>query len=187
MGRPSNRSARREEIVRALETVLATQGLGGATIAAIADAAGYAPGLVHHHFEDREDLMRELVRSLTGRFRAQLPTDAEPGAFFDSYVGAALALGPKPGRIAAKAWVGLFAEAIRSPSVGALLRSVLRTEMARVEQRYVDAGSTAREAEHAAAGLIASILGCLVFGALLPGKASGFAAPYVRAMGASKT
>jgi hypothetical protein len=37
------------------------------------------------------------------------------------------------------------------------------------------------DAEQAAAGILSLIVGCLVFGALMPGRAVGFAAPSTRA------
>jgi hypothetical protein len=40
-------------------------------------------------------------------------------------------------------------------------------------------GARAAAAAEDAAGILASIIGCLVFGALLPGGAAGFAAPFV--------
>ena len=180
MGRPSNRKQRRREIADAFETVLAEHGLGGATVAAVAEEAGCAPGLIHHHFEDREDLMTEVLKALIGRFRAQVPTGEAPDAFLDAYVDAALSLRPQAGRTAARAWVGVLAEAIRSERVARLLRSILRTELQRLERQFQRSGLTPRDAEQRAAGLVASILGCLVFGAVMPGKATGFAAPFVR-------
>jgi TetR/AcrR family transcriptional repressor of bet genes len=54
MGRPSKRDERRIDIVRALSEVLARHGLGGATIVRVAHEAGVSPGLLHHHFEDKD-------------------------------------------------------------------------------------------------------------------------------------
>lgn len=80
MGRPSTRVGRRRELALAFERVLAAHGVGGATIAAVAAEAGVAPGLVHHHFRDREDLVLELVRALAARFRGRLTAGCAGGA-----------------------------------------------------------------------------------------------------------
>ena len=180
MARPSNRTQRRRAIARALEEVLAVHGLGGATIAAVADEAGCAPGLIHHHFEDRQDLMRELVRSLMARFREQLPATKNPDEAIDAYIDAAVAIDPRRGRSAARAWVGLFAEAIQSASVLATVRSSLNTELVRLERLFVERGEAPEEAKQNAAGVLAGIVGCLVLGALVPDAARGFAAPYLK-------
>jgi len=90
MARPSNRQARRRQICEALERCLARDGLGGATMAAVAAEAGIAPGLIHHHFEDRHDLVLELIRLLARRFRDELPDEPEPSRYLDLYVTAAL-------------------------------------------------------------------------------------------------
>ena len=180
MGRPSNRDRRRRELAAAFENVLAHHGLGGATMAAVAEEAGCAPGLIHHHFEDREDLVTELLKTLIGRFRSQLSPQDEPDVFLSTYVDAALSLRPTAGKIAARAWVGVLAEAIHSKRVARLLRSILTTELERLQRQFVRSGSSRLDAERKAAGMVASILGCLVFGAVMPGKAVGFAAPFVR-------
>lgn len=180
MGRPSNREQKRREIAAAFERALSIHGLGGATITAVAEEAGCAPGLIHHHFEDREDLVSELVRSLMGRFRSELPEGGGPRDFLEAYVDRALALRPAAGRTAAKAWVGVFAEAVRSERVGAVLQRALRKELSLLARRFREAGLSESDAEARAAGLLAGIAGCLVLGALMPKTATGFAAPFVR-------
>ncbi len=178
MPRPSNRTEQRRAIAEAFERALATHGLGRATMAAVANEAGCAPGLIHHHFDDREDLVTELVRSLIARFESTLPHEADSRAFLEAYVDRALALKPQAGRTAAKAWVGIFAEAIRSRRVAALLQRVLRKELRRLSRSFCAEGLSPQQAERKAAGMVATILGCLVFGALLPNTAAGFAAPF---------
>jgi TetR/AcrR family transcriptional regulator, transcriptional repressor of bet genes len=78
MGRPSNRDARRAQIVAAFARVLAAHGYAGATVAAIAAEAGVAPGLVHHHFENKDELLGALLRTLVAAFRERVRA-AVPG------------------------------------------------------------------------------------------------------------
>lgn len=68
MGRPSNREARRAEILGAFARVLADHGYAGATIAAVAVEADVAPGLIHHHFRNKQDLLTSLLDNLISAF-----------------------------------------------------------------------------------------------------------------------
>jgi TetR/AcrR family transcriptional regulator, transcriptional repressor of bet genes len=102
------RAQRRTEIARAFARTLGTHGRGGATIAALAAEAGVAPGLVHHHFESKQDLYGALLDELLATFRRRL--DAVPaGDPIEAYVTAALALDAGSDATAARAWVGVFA------------------------------------------------------------------------------
>ncbi len=180
MARPTNRPQRRREIAQAFERALATHGLGGATIALIAAEADCAPGLVHHHFRDREDLVCELIRSLVARFRSVLPADADPTSNLEAYIDGALGLPPQGRATAAPAWVGLFAEAIRSQVVATQLRQALREELGALERSFRALGLESDAARRKAAGTLATVIGALVFGALMPGESSGFAAPFLK-------
>jgi AcrR family transcriptional regulator len=60
--RPRTRKApdaRRQEILDAAVGLATTTSLDGITIRAVADEAGIAPGLVHHYFASREDLIAD--------------------------------------------------------------------------------------------------------------------------------
>ncbi|MEL6184671.1 MAG: TetR family transcriptional regulator [Myxococcota bacterium] len=175
MPRPSNRAARRRQILEALERVMARSGVGSATVEAVAQEAELAPGLVHHHFRNKEELFAELARDLQGRFR-----EASQGRDLEGRLDAALALRGEAGMRTARAWVGLFAQALRSPALLEQLRRGVRSELRRVERSLEEAGLDRGEAERGAAGLVAFVLGALVFGALLPRTRVGFAAPTAR-------
>ena len=176
MGRPSVRIQRRAEVARAFARVLGKHGQGGATIAAVAAEAGIAPGLVHHYFESKQDLYEALLEELLLQFRRRL--DAYPGADpLDAYVSAALALGERSDVAAARAWVGVFAEALGDPALFAKVRRMMDSEVAHVERR---SGGTLRAAD--ASAVVAFVVGALVFGAFAPRKTAGFAAPTLRRM-----
>ena len=80
----------------------------------------------------------------------------------------------------ARAWVGLFAEAVRSRALLEQLRRAVRSELRRVDAALREAGLGREEAERGAAGLVAFVLGALVFGALLLRSRAGLAAPTAR-------
>jgi TetR/AcrR family transcriptional repressor of bet genes len=174
MSRPSLRSERRQQLSTAFARVLAAHGQEGASIAAVANEAGVAPGLVHHHFADKQDLYGALLEQLSAGFRERVASrgarqSAEP---IDDYLDGALALDESSDFVAARAWVGLFAQAISDPLLFKQLRRLLDREVAALER--IGRGSLSAQD---ASALLAFIVGSLVFGAFAPRKAVGFAAP----------
>jgi len=180
MGRPSNREQKRAEILHAFARVLADHGYAGATIAAIAVEAGIAPGLVHHHFDDKAELLRGLVHDLISKFRQRVHHYEASDDPLLAYVDGALKLDERADLIAAKCWVGVFAEAVRNPALFAQMRNLLDTEISSIERR-----SRGRLSTEQAGSVLAFIIGALVLGAFAPRKTAGFAAPGLRKLVAS--
>src|SRR5215207_4597951 len=96
MARPSNSEERRGQIVDGLLEVMARQGYAQATVAAIGKAAGLTPGLLHYHFETKQDILVALVEQLTGALALRVARRLEAAgegprarlhAFLDAYVG----------------------------------------------------------------------------------------------------
>lgn len=172
MGRPSNRDARRAEILAAFARVLADHGYAGATIAAVATEAGIAPGLVHHHFDSKAELLTCLLSDLGARFRQRIHTQPQGTDTLLAYVDAALKLDDRADLTAAKCWVSLFAEALRDPTLFAQMRRLIDTEITSIQAR-----SDHRFSAHDAGAILAYIIGSLVLGAFAPKKTAGFAAP----------
>ncbi len=176
MSRPSLRMQRRAELTAAFAQVLARHGYAGATIAAVAAEAGVAPGLVHHHFASKHDLLASLVGELMRGFRARTRAfDDAGGDPLDAYATAAVGLGATADTIAARCWVGVFAEAIRDPALLAQIRRLLDAELAQIQRR-----GGARLTAHDTGAVLAFIIGSLVFGAFAPRKTAGFAAPSLK-------
>jgi TetR/AcrR family transcriptional repressor of bet genes len=171
------RAARRAELTAAFAEVLAEHGYAGATIAAVAARAGVAPGLVHHHFDGKEDLLESLLDELMARFRRRTrarETGMDP---LEAYVAAALALDHTADRVAARCWVGLFAEAVRDPALFERVRRLVDTEIEAIERR-----GAGRLATQDAGAVLAFVIGALVLGAFAPRKTAGFAAPSLRTL-----
>ena len=164
MGRPSNREARRTEILGAFARVLADHGYAGATIAAVATEAEVAPGLIHYHFDDKEDLLASLLSDLVGRFRARVRDRDDPDPLL-AYVDGALRLDDRADITAARCWVGLFSEAIRNPTLFKRMRSLIDAEVRTIQAR----SSNELDAREAGA-VLAFIIGALVRGAFAPKK-----------------
>lgn len=172
MGRKSKRIERRGEILQAFAKVMADHGFAGATITAVADAAGLSPGLLHHHFKNKEEMLSELFSSLLSTFKLRLQTQPhEASDMLFHYVDCALKLDQHADVVMAKCWVGVLSEALREPSLFAKLRSHLQNEVdeiTKISHGKIDTGQSS--------ALLAYILGSLVFGAFAPRKTAGFAA-----------
>ena len=166
------RESRREQLIGAFGRVLATHGYAGATIAAVAADAGVAPGLVHHHFSSKEDLLSGLLADLLERFRRRAHTLESQCDPLHAYAGAALRLDASADVVAARCWVGLLAEAVRTPTLFAQVRRLVDAEIETIRRR-----SGNRLTSQDAAAVLAFILGSLVLGAFAPRKVAGFAAP----------
>lgn len=175
MGRRSNREQRRAQILGAFARVLADHGYAGATIAAVALEAGVAPGLVHHHFDNKEDLLTSLLSDLLRRFRHRIREQPDSVDPLLAYIDGALKLDHRADITAARCWVGLFSEAIRNPALFAQVRRMIDAELAAIQQR-----SGHQLSPQQAGAVLAFIIGSLVMGAFAPRRTAGFAAPALR-------
>ncbi len=177
MGRRSLRAERRSELARVFARVLGTHGRGGATIAALAAEAGIAPGLVHHYFTSKQDLYEAVIEGMLGEFHHRIGVAESATDGVDAYIDAALALGERSDITAARAWVGVFSEALADPVLFARVRRVLDAEIAHLERHSGGALDA-----HDASAILTFIVGALVFGSFAPRKTAGFAAPALRRM-----
>lgn len=172
MGRKSRKVERRREILSAFARVLANHGYAGATIAAVATEVDVAPGLIHHHFRNKAELLRCLLDELSQRFRARLSHGEEGKDPLDVYVDAALKLDDRSDVTAARCWVGLFAEAVRDPELFERTRHLIDGEIATIQRR-----SGGQFDSRQAGAVLAYVIGSLVLGAFAQRKTAGFAAP----------
>ena len=127
------------------------------------------------HFASKADLLTSLIADLMERFRKRtrvFEAGIDPLA---AYLDAAVALDDTADTVAARCWVGVFAEAVRDPELFAQVRRLLDTEVEAIRRR-AGAPFSARDG----GAVLAFIVGALVFGAFAPRKTSGFAAPSLR-------
>jgi TetR/AcrR family transcriptional repressor of bet genes len=137
--------------------------------------AGVAPGLVHHHFENKAELLSGLLQDLIARFRARVHRYEGDGDRLLAYVDGALKLDEHADQVAARCWVGVFAEAIRDPALFAQMRRLIDTEITAIQER-----SSGLFSSQDAGCVLAFVIGSLVVGAFAPRKTAGFAAPGLR-------
>lgn len=90
---------------------------------------------------------------------------------------AALRLDESSHLIAARSWVGIFAEGMREPALFKQIRRVLETEILAIQRASGDSLDT-----EGASAVLAYIVGALVFGAYAPKKTAVFAAPQLHLM-----
>ena len=192
MARPSNSAQRRGEITRALVKVMATRGYDGASVADIARAARLTPGLVHYHFENKQEVLLAALRDLAQRHEQHLErrlagADGDPRAELVAFVDFHLGLGADADPEALACWILLSGEALRQPKVQAEYERTLAAAAARLEtivERGLERKLFRRGASKTvASALIATIQGYFVLAAtarsLIP---SGSAAAAVKSM-----
>ena len=152
---------RRQALVAAAETVLARDGVGGASVRAICAEAGVSPGLLRHYFEGVDDLIAAAYEAVSQRIEAALdaalataaPT---PRARLLAYLSASFA--PPvldPGLLAA--WIGFWSLVKTKPRIAAIHAASYADFRARLETLLRDAG--ARDKRLAAIALTAVVDG----------------------------
>lgn len=135
----------RERILDAAEAAFAADGFAGASMKAIADAAGVASGLLHYHFDGKEGLYAAVIDRRAGLINAErlrllaLIDPAAPGAVRG--ILAAL-LGPPMGPIGggrayARILAGMTAGDARD-------KALVRTHYDAVAGAFIDALAAAR-------------------------------------------
>lgn len=206
MPAPKTTDARRAQIVNALHSLLGSRGYDGASIAAIASEAGLAPGLVHYHFANKEEILLgvvdKLARQLDERMEALLaaapaplntaapaPPTSNSGAALarlDAWIDAHVALGDGADPASVAAWVAIGAEALRRPAVQEAYEAAVRADLDRGEAlvaAIAPQGSAPAAPRTVAVALLSAIEGAYRLAAAAPGAVpAGFAAPSVRRM-----
>lgn len=168
MPRPSQVAPRRAQLIRALERVMAEQGYEAASIREIAQAAGLAPGLVHHYFPDKEALLVALTEDLGARWLQRLE-EAEalaPEARLRRLIALHLSVDEaRPEELGC--WLQIIAEAARRPSVGAVWAEVivgLRARLSAALAAVAEARGRRLDLDASAAALLALVYGGLTLG-----------------------
>ena len=167
MARSSNTEARRAEITGALLAVIARHGYEKATIQAIATQAGLAPGLIHYHFKNKQEILVCLIGALAqaahARYVAVLGDQVAPLERLRAYLHARLGLGAGAAPDIVSAWVMIGAEAVRQPEVRSVYRQMVADELALLTTLLGDClrtrGRDTGTATSLAAGLAALIEG----------------------------
>lgn len=188
MGRPTNKETRRAQVADALIELLAHGSFEQITIQAIAKAAALAPGLVHHNFAGKDEVLTLAVERLALRLETRLAerlrargdaAEERAHAFIDAW----LAPGPGDDPRGVLAWCTIGDEARRRPAVRAVYLAALERSTARLAEAV---SGPPRHAPNKALRALAQTLVVAIEGALRVGVAGGLApgaaAPMVRAL-----
>ncbi len=163
MSRTPNKTSRRAEIVTAMLHVMARHGYERATIQAIAQEAGLAPGLIHYHFKNKQEILISLVRSIAEFAKARSARAAiDAKSSMDRlriHLEAGLGLGPGAAPDMVAAWVVIGAESVRQAEVRELYQQVIANELAALTELLTDCmkerGRDPAGVHQLAAGLVA--------------------------------
>ena len=192
MGRPSNTSLRRSEIITALKQVMAERGYEQASIARIAEVAGLAPGLVHYHFGSKAEILLALADALGEALRSRAErglaaAGEDPRERLGAWLDALLGLGDGADPEAVRCWALLGAEALTREDVAATYRGLLHEAARALRVLLADVleaeGRVQRDLPALASGLLAAVEGFVRVSSAAPGLVpAGSAAPLARRM-----
>lgn len=192
MGRPSNTTERRVQIVKAFIKVMAKQGYDGTPISDIAVKAKLSQGLVHYHFKNKLEILLAALEWIVAEHTARLDAmvagtpSEEVAAFIDVHLGT----GAHANAEALGCWVVIGAEAIRQKPVQVAFEAALESISTRLEA-IISRGVKSKafrcaDARAAAAALLSTIQGYFVVAssarALIP-SASAAACTVLMAQG----
>ncbi|MCH9685970.1 MAG: TetR family transcriptional regulator [Deltaproteobacteria bacterium] len=133
MGRPSNAVQRRLQIVDATLRVMARTGFDGASVQAIAKEAGLSAGLLHHHFDNKSQILHALLDHLEGLARARHEALAArrrgDWGRLEAWIDAHLAVGEGARPEATAAWVWIGAQALKDEALRARYQAVVQRRL----------------------------------------------------------
>jgi TetR/AcrR family transcriptional repressor of bet genes len=110
---------RRTQLIAAAISSLHDHGYAETTVARIARRAGVSPGIVHHYFDGKDDLLFATMRHLLAELRSdtvdRLSAAATPRARLSAIVEANFAPVQYSGQVMT-AWLALYGAARHSPN-----------------------------------------------------------------------
>ncbi len=135
MPRAVDHAQRRADVARAARTVIAREGLSGATVRRVAAELGGSTTAVTHYFASRDELLRAAVEDAYSTAAARMAAAAEAAAENGALAMLAAALEQalpidRPARDEARIWIAFWASAVVSD------------ELRRVQRRGYTAGLT---------------------------------------------
>lgn len=110
--------ARRTAILQTTRNVLVERGFSAMRIADVARQLGVSTGLIHYHFESKDQLVAETLRFAADEEQAQMEEDIAaakgPVAKLDAFFSAYSPKGAEPGWLL---WIDAWGEGLRSPAL----------------------------------------------------------------------
>jgi AcrR family transcriptional regulator len=135
---------RRVEILEATRGVVLEKGFGGTRIKDVADALGVSTGLVHYHFESKDELLAETMRYAADadirRLEKTVAAGSDPIERLDRVLREYL---PGPRDQSWTLWIDAWGEALRSPTLKEISEELDAAWVSLLE-RVIRDGVTAR-------------------------------------------
>jgi AcrR family transcriptional regulator len=178
MARVVRDPAARERIVDVAASVIAAQGLHGATMRAIASAAGVSTGYITHYFEDKHALVVEVLRRTNALAARRVLRAAARGPALERLRAAVEAVLPldRARRREWQVWISVWGQASPGDAFGASYRAGwtgLRGIFAELLAEAVEEGDLRRDVdvEYEAERLVTTLAGVgLLAGVHSPAK-----------------
>ncbi len=176
MGRHKNTDLRQKQIVEGFAAAISELGYAGASIAIIAEKADLTPGLIHYHFNSKEEILKALIKEmsvyLSDRVVLKLETIKNPTPInrMEQVIGAFLDLDSGSNLVFVKCWTVIFAEAATNKKVRDLVRTGLVEQLDEIKKvaqeiRKVD---KKRSVDELASLILAAIQGYILIGTVAP-------------------
>lgn len=165
---------RRRQLIDATITSMGEHGLADTTVQTISRGAGVSPGIIHHYFGGKDELLAATMRSMLDQLRAdvtqRLAAATSPRARLEAVIDANFADAQFDPRVVS-AWLGFWAQAPHNPALARLQRINARRLISNL-RHSLRALLPAERADRVASGVAAMIDGLWLRSALT-GAADG--------------
>jgi len=136
---------RRAEILHATRDVVLRLGFGGTRVKDVADELGVSPGLIHYHFDSKDELLAETLRFAATDDLSRLEDTVAGGRaalerldrLFRNYL-------PGSGDVSWRLWIDAWGDALRSDTMKQISQELDEAWVALLK-RIIREGVTARE------------------------------------------
>lgn len=116
---------RRRQLIDATIASMGEHGLADTTVQTISRGAGVSPGIIHHYFGGKDELLTATMRSMLVQLRSdvteRLAAAGSPRARLEAIVDCNFAAGQFEPMVVA-AWLGFWAQAPHNPALARLQR-----------------------------------------------------------------
>ncbi|RJF78233.1 transcriptional regulator BetI [Azospirillum cavernae] len=159
---------RRRQLIEATIASMGERGLADTTVQTISRGAGVSPGIIHHYFGGKDELLAATMRSMLEQLRAdvteRLAAAGSPRARLEAIIDCNFAEAQFDPRVVS-AWLGFWAQSPHNPALARLQRINARRLHSNL-RHSLRALLPLERAERVASGLAAMIDGLWLRSAL---------------------
>ncbi len=144
-----SKGERRAVIIDAAVDLIWDKGLGAATVRAVADAVGSAPGQIHHHFMCADDLRAEAFREAWRRMNPAIHVELNSKPPVERLTALVSGFAGEQRIVVERLWRDALASARMEPAV----REAVREQLAHWRHIFIEALKEAKASGDAPDGL----------------------------------